>query len=147
MSSENIQLSLSQLSLDPTTSHGEDWEHSPRGDSSIHQNSVAFPGEEGTGVGRDAPTSVASNPKRTLSELLKLHAEKGTEVVCSAEEASRLADVLGQWVCELLFDNGRYLRYSYRSSFQIYTGVRSYHPFASITCQCICTEPDLVRPD
>lgn len=36
--------------------------------------------------------------KRTLSELLKLHAEKGTDVHFTSEEAARLEDLLGQWV-------------------------------------------------
>ena len=36
--------------------------------------------------------------KRTLSELLKLHAEKGTDVNFTSEEAARLEDLLGQWV-------------------------------------------------
>lgn len=35
---------------------------------------------------------------RSLSELMKLHAEKGTDVTFSAQEASRVADVLKQWV-------------------------------------------------
>ena len=35
---------------------------------------------------------------RSLSELMRLHAEKGTDVTFSAEEASRVADVLKQWV-------------------------------------------------
>jgi len=37
--------------------------------------------------------------KRTLSELLRLHSETGTNGNFSPEEASRIADVLGQWVC------------------------------------------------
>jgi len=37
--------------------------------------------------------------KRTLSELLKRHAEKGTNCRLSQEEATRLGEVLGQWVC------------------------------------------------
>ncbi|KAF8952953.1 hypothetical protein BDZ97DRAFT_1874872 [Flammula alnicola] len=36
--------------------------------------------------------------KRTLSELLRLHSEKGCNGRFSAEEASRIADVLGQWI-------------------------------------------------
>ena len=56
----------------------------------------AGPGEEpgqGEGAGRD---------KRTISELLKLHAEKGKDVTFSAEEAGRIAEVLGQWVSRVL---------------------------------------------
>ncbi|KAH9968225.1 hypothetical protein BC827DRAFT_1113132, partial [Russula dissimulans] len=35
---------------------------------------------------------------RTLSELLRLHAEKGTDVHFTAEEATRLEELLGQWI-------------------------------------------------
>jgi len=38
------------------------------------------------------------NGKRSLSELLKLHAEKGTDVTFCQDEAQRLADVLGRWI-------------------------------------------------
>jgi len=33
-----------------------------------------------------------------LSELLRLYAEKGTDCQFSQEEATRIADVLGQWI-------------------------------------------------
>ncbi|RXW11805.1 hypothetical protein EST38_g14050, partial [Candolleomyces aberdarensis] len=36
--------------------------------------------------------------KRTLSDLLKLHAEKGTNCAFTQEEATRVGDVLGQWI-------------------------------------------------
>jgi hypothetical protein len=39
------------------------------------------------------------NKKRTLSDLFKLDLEKGLNVDFSVEEAKRIADVLGQWVC------------------------------------------------
>ncbi|KAF8271866.1 hypothetical protein EI94DRAFT_1656918, partial [Lactarius quietus] len=45
-----------------------------------------------------APPHGCRAGKRTLSELLKLHAEKGTDVHFSAEEATRLEEVLGQWI-------------------------------------------------
>ena len=82
-----------------TSSDAEDWDRSMNLDT---RNSVAFPaddagaGEEpgqGEGAGRD---------KRTISELLKLHAEKGKDVTFSAEEAGRIAEVLGQWVSRVL---------------------------------------------
>lgn len=58
-------------------------------------NTVSFPGnaEEQS----SAPVA-GGKSKRTLSELLKLHAEKGTDVKFTQEEASRIAEVLGQWV-------------------------------------------------
>jgi len=39
------------------------------------------------------------NKKRTLSDLFKLHSEKGSNGEFSVEEAKRIADLLGQWVC------------------------------------------------
>jgi hypothetical protein len=62
------------------------------------RNSVIFPGEEA----EETPKRVGlSKGKRSLSELLRL--QKGTDVQLNAEEASRVADVLGQWVgCPIL---------------------------------------------
>jgi hypothetical protein len=37
--------------------------------------------------------------KRTLSDLFKLHSEKGSNGDYSVDEAKRIADLLGQWVC------------------------------------------------
>jgi hypothetical protein len=89
----------------------EDWDHleSPTIDSSTTVSSttpsrIAFPSH---GTADDSPVPRAPPHggragKRTLSELLKLHAEKGTDVHYSVEEAARLEEVLGQWVCVLL---------------------------------------------
>ncbi|KAH9924160.1 uncharacterized protein B0H18DRAFT_1012628 [Fomitopsis serialis] len=69
-------------------------------DTQTPRNSVAFPGGEGgeaevaSGPGRGQD----GQPKRTLSELLKLHSEKGKDGTFSPEEASRIAEVLGQWI-------------------------------------------------
>ncbi|KAF6760605.1 hypothetical protein DFP72DRAFT_882715 [Ephemerocybe angulata] len=69
------------------------------------RNSVLFPqemneGEESTP--RRKETSQRSIGKgeggRTLSDLLKLHAEKGTRCAFTQEEARRVGDVLGQWI-------------------------------------------------
>jgi len=98
----------------------EDWDHPESTiDPSSSASSVApaptsrivFPSSHGGTVDDDdappSPTSDAPHPshrrggrsgKRTLSELLKLHAEKGTNVHFTAEEAARLEDVLGQWI-------------------------------------------------
>lgn len=63
------------------------------------RNSVIFPADDGAEntPGRMAVASQKS--ERTLSQLLKLHAADGTEGKFSQEEASRIAEVLGQWVC------------------------------------------------
>jgi len=60
------------------------------------RNSVAFPAN---GEAEATPKGPAGTKgKRSLSELLRLHAEKGTECRFSPEEASRLADVLSGWI-------------------------------------------------
>ena len=122
-------LSLSTLSLNSTSSdsQNEDWDQSLEiTDEDITsentlsplarttpRNSVVFPADEtpgrlvktGCGHGRDG--SVDGKGKRTLSELLKMHSERGTNCQFSVEEASRVGDVLGQWVGATLFDASR----------------------------------------
>ena len=89
----------------------EDWDHldSPTSDpsttvASTTTSRIAFPSHgaaDDSHVPR-APPHGGRAGKRTLSELLKLHAEKGTDVHFSVEEATRLEEVLGQWVRVLL---------------------------------------------
>ena len=63
------------------------------------RNSVRFPAHLHGGADEDhTATPTGGKAKRTLSELLKLHAEKGTDPSFTPEEASRVAEVLGQWV-------------------------------------------------
>ncbi|KAI0053223.1 hypothetical protein FA95DRAFT_1568857 [Auriscalpium vulgare] len=76
----------------------EDWDRSEGGiDPTIGSARIAFPsgGVEDSELDR---TPKKRSGKRTLSELLKLHAEKGTDVHFTAEEAARLEEVLGQWI-------------------------------------------------
>jgi hypothetical protein len=79
----------------------EDWD---RSDTDLEPGStfhrVAFPshGTEDTPM-QNVTSGRSVDGKRTLSELLKLHAEKGTDVNFSPEEAAKLEEVLGQWVC------------------------------------------------
>jgi hypothetical protein len=61
------------------------------------QNTVAFP-SDGATPGKSAGGGGREGGKRTLSDLLKVYAEEGTDVNFSTEEAGRLAEVLGQWV-------------------------------------------------
>ena len=69
---------------------------------------VVFPSSQG---GRDDDDASAPLPppeggrsgKRTLSELLKFHAEKGTDVHFTTEEAARLEETLGRWASLFLF--------------------------------------------
>lgn len=114
MTTDQVTSSLSQLSLHPngSSSETEDWDRTlnvqPASGQRISLNSVAFP----TGAEQQEDIAKAQQPdavvkggqaemKRTLSELLRLHAEKGTNVTFSAEEASRVAEVLGQWVSRI----------------------------------------------
>lgn len=63
------------------------------------QNSVAFPADAQPDTPRRREVHAREGePKRTLSELLRLYAEKGTEPHCSPEEAASVGRVLGQWV-------------------------------------------------
>ena len=80
--------------------HEEDWDRSesdiqPDGDLRTPRNSVLFPAD---GITDLSPRKGGRRENRTLSELLKLYAEKGTDCQFSQEEATRIADVLGQWV-------------------------------------------------
>lgn len=89
----------------------EDWDH-PEPTTVDHHSTmvnattsaaapsrVVFP-SQGGGDDNDAsaPLEGGRSGKRTLSELLKLHAEKGTDVHCTTEEAARLEESLGRWV-------------------------------------------------
>ncbi|KAI0264711.1 hypothetical protein BC834DRAFT_826178 [Gloeopeniophorella convolvens] len=78
----------------------EDWDRSETeiDRALIGSARVAFPshGADDT-IMHDAPPG-GRNGKRTLSELLKLHAEEGTDVNFTQEEAARLEEVLGQWI-------------------------------------------------
>ncbi|KAI6045361.1 hypothetical protein EDC04DRAFT_2559775 [Pisolithus marmoratus] len=90
---------LSSLSLT-----SDDWDRSesdirpPNGrvtSSATPRNSVVFPG----GAVEDTPGwTCEGRGGRSLSELMRLHAEKGTDVTFTAEEASSVADVLKQWI-------------------------------------------------
>jgi len=61
---------------------------------------VVFPSSQGGCDDNDASVlpEGGRSRKRTLSELLKLHAEKGTNVHFTTEEAARLEETLGRWV-------------------------------------------------
>ncbi|KAJ3995909.1 hypothetical protein F5050DRAFT_1808252 [Lentinula boryana] len=106
MSSDSVDaadFSMSQLSLHSNSSQSEDWDRSIvmnegdiTNDAKTPRNSVAFPVD---GVDHATPKGPAGTKgKRSLSELLRLHAEKGTECRFSPEEATRVAEVLGQWI-------------------------------------------------
>lgn len=97
MSLSDVEGSMAQLSLN-SNGETEDWDRSMTSDPRY----VPFPAQAGANGTESTPGRRESlgrgGGKRTLSELLKLHGEKGTDVNFSPEEASRIAEVLGQWV-------------------------------------------------
>jgi len=123
MSFKSLQLSVSSVSLSSTGSHSEDWDRMPdlngsEPSSSIHypdstttpRSSLVFPSDPDSTPKRSSASQGTTNAsgaqtgrthtkgKRSLSELMQLHAEKGTESTLSVEEVSRVAEVLGQWI-------------------------------------------------
>ncbi|KAH9990967.1 hypothetical protein BJV74DRAFT_757650, partial [Russula compacta] len=93
----------------------EDWDHtesvidpSTVNTAASALSRIVFPSHGGGAAHDDNPDASTPDPslshrggrsgKRTLSELLKLHAEKGTNVHFTTEEAARLEEVLGQWI-------------------------------------------------
>lgn len=110
---ETLERSLSSPSLNSVPE--DDWDRSLP-DAKVNpaqitpRNSIVFSVNETSGK----PSSEASRPTHSenasvqdmengkgnlsLSELLRLHSEKDSKGNFSAEEAARIADVLGQWV-------------------------------------------------
>ncbi|EIM82096.1 uncharacterized protein STEHIDRAFT_149768 [Stereum hirsutum FP-91666 SS1] len=80
----------------------EDWDRSESDiiDSASSSARVAFPSDGQAEENGDGAVEGEGSQrgKRTLSELLKLHAAKGSDSNFSAEEATRVADVLGEWI-------------------------------------------------
>lgn len=103
MSTTHADLSMSSLSLN--AGEAEDWDRSLNLSDGARtpRNSVAFPAGANAGAGTEEARDTPGRDKRTLSELLKLHSEKGKDVTFSPEEASRIAEVLGQWVSIFAF--------------------------------------------
>jgi len=80
----------------------EDWDRS-ESDIIVPQtpqtprNSVPFPRENAQDY-YSTPGANSNGKGRSLSELMRLQAEKGTDVSFNLEEATRVADVLKQWI-------------------------------------------------
>ncbi|KAJ6475747.1 hypothetical protein C8R47DRAFT_667243 [Mycena vitilis] len=102
---DDLSRSVSTLSLHSESS-AEDWDRSLSMDGDADasaprttpRNSVVFPAGAGDDATPGAKANGKSGGKRSLSELLRLHAEKGTDCTFSAEEAARVADVLRDWI-------------------------------------------------
>ena len=101
MSSVASQDTASTTPHQPNSSiREEDWDRSESdiqldGDQRTPRNSVLFPADRRPDL---SPGKGCRRGNRTLSELLKLYAEDGTDCQFSQDEATRIADVLGQWV-------------------------------------------------
>ncbi|KAJ6460932.1 hypothetical protein C8R45DRAFT_879067 [Mycena sanguinolenta] len=105
-SGDDLSRSISKLSMHSESST-EDWDRSLSMDSedgdsgaprTTPRNSIMFPAGAGDEATPGAKGQTNGKGKRSLSELLRLHAEKGTDVTFSAEEAARVADVLRDWI-------------------------------------------------
>jgi len=106
---ETIERSLSSPSLNSLPE--DDWDRSPpdtknNAAPTTPQNSIEFPVNEIPGKparsthSNNVTVQDMENGKRSLSlsELLRLHSENDSKGNFSAEEAARIADVLGQWI-------------------------------------------------
>jgi hypothetical protein len=96
-----LEASLSKLSIGSSSSMSEDWDRSaseiqadpepPKTPSTsrvaIHVIDTENEGTPGGAKGR-----------RSLSDLLRLHAEKGKDLKLSKEDEQRLSEELGKWV-------------------------------------------------
>lgn len=108
----SLARSSSTTSIHSTGSQHEDWD---RSESEIPEdtqarlgngappttprNSVIFPADDSTEkTPGKIPGASEGKSERTTSQLLRLRAADGTEGTFSQEEASRIAEVLGQWV-------------------------------------------------
>ena len=110
---ETLERSLSSPSLNSVPE--DDWDRSlpdakDNSAPTTPRNSIVFPVNEildkpsseasGSTHSENASVQGTENGKGnlSLSELLRLHSEKDSKGNFSAEEAARIADVLGQWV-------------------------------------------------
>lgn len=106
---ETFERSLSSPSLNSVPE--DDWDRSlpdtkDNAATTTPRNSIVFPVNETPGESsrsthsKNASVQEKDNGKGnlSLSELLRLHSEKDSKGNFSAEEAARIADVLGQWV-------------------------------------------------
>ena len=92
----------------PNGTTSEEWDHSATEiQLSLERlnNAVSFPAggrADGEGRGNEEnakpDSSLSRRMGRSLSELLRRHAEKGTNVNFTAEEALRVGEVLRQWI-------------------------------------------------
>lgn len=96
-----LEASLSQLSINSTAS--EDWDRSvsdiapPSTPSQSHSRILHLNNNGENGIDNDG-TPGGTKGRKSLSDLLRLHAEKGKDLHLSEEDELRLSEELGRWV-------------------------------------------------
>ena len=97
-----LEASLSKLSIDSSNSASEDWDRSAS-DIQVDHEPPKTPSTTRTGAVYDVDNDNDGTPggakgRRSLSDLLRLHAEKGKDLKLSEEDEQRLSEELGKWV-------------------------------------------------
>ncbi|GJJ10512.1 hypothetical protein Clacol_004738 [Clathrus columnatus] len=94
-----IEASISQLSINSSAS--EDWDRSVSDiapPSTPSQSASRIPQLNGeNGIDNDGTPS-GTKGRKSLSDLLRLHAEKGKDLHLSEEDELRLSEELGRWI-------------------------------------------------
>ena len=96
-----LEASLSKLSINSSNAASEDWDRST---SDIQVDSPKTPSISRIATGHIIDNDNEGTPggakgRRSLSDLLRLHAEKGKDLKLSVEDEQRLSEELGKWVC------------------------------------------------
>lgn len=97
-----LEASLSKLSINSSNSASEDWDRSAS-DIQVDHEPPKTPSTSRIAVsnGHDQEndgTPGGTKGRRSLSDLLKLHAENGKDLKLSEEDEQRLSEELGKWV-------------------------------------------------
>ena len=92
---------MSQLSIDSSAS--EDWDRST---SDIRVDAdppkTPSPARIRGSTEENEGTPGGTKGRKSLSDLLRLHAEKGKDLQLSEEDEERLSEELGRWVCAFI---------------------------------------------
>ncbi|KZT10500.1 uncharacterized protein LAESUDRAFT_721875 [Laetiporus sulphureus 93-53] len=98
--SNEAESSLPKLSLHlpSSVSETENWDRTSEIRGNFELSNAGTLGDAGEGGVARTGLPEAGAGKRTLPELLRLHAEKGKDVMFSPTEVRSLAEVLGKWI-------------------------------------------------
>lgn len=96
-----LEASLSKLSIDSSNSASEDWDRSAS-DIHVDHEPPKTPSTSRMAATHDMDNENEGTPggtkgRRSLSDLLRLHAEKGKDLKLSEEDEQRLSEELGKW--------------------------------------------------